>query len=165
MLTILLFAVAGVFVALFSTRDTFFLGVNMVFGAWIPAAVGALACFIISVANKSPEHFERQVETTEIISLQSNTSVSGNFFLGTGSFEGEKVYYYYIQTERGAISRKVDADETYVKETSTATPTIKKVRYKDKGSLWHFTIRPDTLDEYNQVTIPEGSIKREYKPN
>jgi glutamine cyclotransferase len=143
----------------------FFSAPNMFFGACIGASAGTLACLFVSFANISPEHFERQVETTEIISLQGNTSVSGSFFLGTGSFEGEKVYYYYIQTQRGAISRKVDADETYVKETSTATPTIKKVRYKDKGSLWHFTIPPDTLDEYNQVTIPEGSIKREYKPN
>jgi hypothetical protein len=166
MFTIILFAVAGAATAFLTTRDMFFLGVNTALGGALGLAAGSLAWIVLGVVNISPENFERQETTREIISLQSNTSLSGEFFLGTGSVQGEKVYYYYVRTDRGAISKRVDADRTYVKEKS-GTPKITRIRYEQKNpSNWYFVIPPkDTLEEYNQIQVPEGSIKREFNPN
>jgi hypothetical protein len=167
MITIVLCAIVGFCIGYFGTRRHRFRGPNAFLGTAVGGCMGVLMAFMFGIAFTGPEDFEKQKSETKIVSLQSNTSVSGSFFLGTGSFEGKKVYYYYVETKRGAISRKVDADETYVKEVPEPTnPRIVKVRHKKSWSPWHFTIKAAVeLEDYNQVIIPEGSIKHEFKPN
>ncbi len=50
------------------------------------------------------------VDSSEIVALQDTSSVSGSFFLGSGSVNNNDYYVFYIDTESGYKREKINAD-------------------------------------------------------
>lgn len=138
----------------------------------VGAGAGSLIFILLGVACTDESDFREVRTEREIVSLQSSVDTEGSFFLGTGSFEGVKKYYFFVNTKRGAISRSVRARETYIQEfAGDQKPRIVKVRFERIANGWYMVARHNhpainsNLDSYNRIFIPKGSIKREYNPN
>lgn len=132
--------------------------------------IGGMVGFIIFIMSgfflTGPEDFRKIKTEKELVSLSSNISSEASFFLGIGSFSGTKKYYYFVNTDRGAINKSVYANETYIEEFENGTTRILKVRYESIFNHWHAVMHAVMdHDEYNRIWIPEGSIKHQYKPN
>jgi len=98
----------------------------------------------------------------QIIALQDNMTISGRFFLGTGTVGGEMAYYYFAKDEIGAKMGHVPMTETHVIESTDAEPSVQKfkARYKSAFLRFNFVLLGDYA-KY-RITVPPGSIIREY---
>lgn len=138
-------------------------------GAAVGAVIGTALAAIIGVQLTTADDYEKVVYKTEIISLSDSQELQGQFFLGTGSIRGRKMYYYYVDTPKGAISQKVPASGTYIEEVEDPDPPrILFIEYKDVSPNWYFAnfvSKVRGVEKYNQIVIPEGSIKRQFNPN
>ena len=76
--------------------------------AWCVVDLIALLGFI-TMGGVELTHVE-VVNSTEIVALQDNSSVSGSFFLGSGSVDNTDYYVFYINTETGYKREKLNAD-------------------------------------------------------
>lgn len=170
-LTIILFTVVGVVfgyqvgIELDSSTGWF----SFMFGA-MGLMIGCMAALVAGLFLTSPEHFEEKTVSNRLVSLNSQISVSGNFFLGTGSVSGVKTYYYFVDTPKGVNSRSVSASNSYIVETDSVEPKIVKHNYQlsQPSSIWTSIYIPLAFispTDYNRLYIPEGSIKHQYKPN
>lgn len=130
------------------------------------ALVGLLIALMLGHTYTSPDDMKKIRTEQKIISLSNTSEVSGDFFLGTGSVGGHKIYYYYIDTPKGAINKRVKATEAFVEEQEGVEPKVVKVRFKDVSSGWYI-VPPKKMEgkSYTRIFIPKGSIKRQYKPN
>lgn len=145
-------------------------GMLTFFGGIMGGILGAAIALLLGAFLSTPDDYTKYRSETEIISFQNNMTTQGSFFLGVGSFEGQKMYYYYADTPKGAINRKLRATETYVDETdSSASPKVVEVWYEMKLPVWHLPLPPRDVEgmeeAYTQIVVPEGSIKRNYNPN
>lgn len=166
-----------VFLALLLGGFNYFLGHKSTYpflgimGIFLGGALGLIVALIAGNFLTTPDDWQKIRTETEIISLSNSTNLSGDFFLGTGSVEGRKMYYYYVDTEKGAINRRLEAKDIYVEEAnSSVQPKVVKVRYESKADyVWYIPTDPEEmapLDEpYTQIIVPKGSIKRQYNPN
>ena len=67
--------------------------------------IGGVIGVIIMLAL--PMKTEINTYTYKIETLQDNNSVSGSFFLGSGSIEGKMKYVFYYETNGGFKNQKV----------------------------------------------------------
>lgn len=120
----------------------------------------AMISFCSSVAVIFPQTYEKS-STEHIIALNDSTGVNGRAgFLGSGYVEDELYYYYMTDTKEGFQTKKIKAEDTYVRysdepivETYTAT------NFKNK-LLWLIAL---PINSYHIVYIPEGSIIENYR--
>lgn len=99
----------------------------------------------------------------DIVSLDYSDSISGRFFLGSGSINGERLYYAY--TKEGNLFKLIslNAERTYLEET------------EEVPSVWDFGCDKDSLrmawfmdicqDEKTVLKIPKNSIIKDFRPN
>lgn len=97
------------------------------------------------------------LEKTEIISLQDTNGVSGNFYLGCGSIDGELYYAYYYETEYGikygSISGENSRLPVYIKylENPSETPYI--LQYgKTETIIYNKPSIPLWISAFAQIT-------------
>lgn len=146
-------------------------GFFVVMGALIGGLIGLVTSLSVGEFVTTPDDWQGYRSETEIISLSNSSEISGKFFLGTGSVEGEKMYYYYTDTNKGAINRRLPARDTYVEEAdSSVQPKVVEVWYEPNTNyIWYIPKDPEDMKSlegpYTQIVIPEGSIKHQYKPN
>lgn len=87
--------------------------------------------------TKTPEI----VASEKIVALQDNSSVSGSFFLGSGSVDNKNYYAFYYETENGFKYMTLDAESTrnpvYIKyiTSNTETPHIDQYAVVERKSL------------------------------
>lgn len=124
--------------------------------------------FLLGVEFSDRSDYRRIKTSSDLVSLNNNISSAGSFFLGIGSFSGQKRYYYYVNTSRGVISRSVDAGRAFIVEhdtTSEGSFEPKIVRYEYDTILdqlsWYVP-HPGKYSTYYRIHVPEGSIKTEY---
>lgn len=100
-----------------------------------------------------------------ILALNDNASISGRFFLGTGSIDGSMKYFYLYQADRGIKTGYVSADESYVNETDTYSPRIEHYIQRPVGGKYRvFLPDPDSqYEDYYNLVIPKGSIMYNYR--
>lgn len=142
-----------------------------VMGGFIGGVIGFIIALGLGEFMTTPDDWQKYRGETEIISLSNSTTLSGEFFLGTGSVDGRKMYYYYVDTDKGAINRRLPATDTYVEEADKSVqPKIVRVWYESEANyIWYFPTDPEKVESldgpYTQIIVPEGSIKRQYNPN
>lgn len=104
--------ILGIFAALFAVA--IFYGMAMLIG--------------ITTLHGSPKYTKWEYKELPIQSLinKGGFSVNGSFVLGTGVVSGSDKDYYvsYAEFERGLLRVKVDASNTFIKETSDESPKI-----------------------------------------
>lgn len=116
----------------------------------ISAIVTGFSLWAVFTANDYHSSYEKL--NYEIYSLDSGTSVEGNFVLGSGSIESHITYYFYIKTERGFELQKITTEEMaiYLVETNQKKPSI--VEKKEK----------DSFEKYRVIYVPEGTIVKSF---
>lgn len=136
-------------------------------GTMAGIAVGMVLSLALGFVYTSPDDFKEKTTTQEIVSLDSDISSSGSFFLGIGSVSGSKKYYYFVETPRGMNSRSVYATNSYINETDSLDPKVVHHDFQEEEEIWSFYIPAPHVrpDDYTEIYVPEGSIVREYNPN
>lgn len=136
----------------------FFFWLSMMFLVFLLSV--AMIGFCSSVAVIFPQTCEK-TSTEHIIALNDSTGVNGRAgFLGSGYVEDELYYYYMTDAKEGFQTKKIKAEDTYVRysdepivETYTAT------NFKNK-LLWLIAL---PINSFHIVYIPEGSIIENYR--
>jgi hypothetical protein len=166
MITIAIFGVLGAFAGYMILRPhNNGLGIALLGMAGSVLGIGVSLALGGVFADRSD--FKKTTETVVLVSLNNSTSASGEFFLGSGSVQGQKRYYYMTETEKGIASRSVEARDAYIVETDTTSPKIVRHKFNGKLQLWYIPVikRPSEVENYDRVYVPEGSIKNQFKPN
>jgi hypothetical protein len=103
----------------------------------------------------------KSAERTQLVALQDNSGVSGNFFLGAGHIDGQPVYTYMYEVEgKGYKVAQVKAGESYV-NYCVGNPYIDKITYQFKPVILRFLF----IDFYGTDTyifVPEGTIQKDF---
>lgn len=137
---------------------------------------GPVAGFVIGLITWAiignsllPEPIEVEASKKHLVALKDNQEVSGNFFLGSGSFDGELKYYGYedIGNDRykmvkfpisSIIVEDVDSSkESYFVEIKKIYDPNDKVFDYDK---WMMGPWSDSIHVRWEIHIPKGSIIR-----
>jgi len=162
MVTILLFCIISVAFTLWGVfRDWYFSWGVCVFYGVLAFMIGAVPGIII--ASFIPVKTERVVETKHIQTLQDNSSVSGEFLLGSGRIEGKMKYVFYYESDGGYRMKQVDCSGVLIKSTKS-TPKVEI--YKKK-------LTDDFINNFGLFTwferknkyiiyVPKGTIKHNY---
>lgn len=136
-------------------RDTFeFVFIPLMIGALTGTVV--LGIFtILSIANLLPTHTESTYGSLEAIN--DNSSVSGSFFLGSGSVNGRMVFSYYQKSGDSYQLLQQDADRSLVKYTD-GIPTVEYLKdCSSIPSLESICSSPRFI-----FYVPRGSIQSNY---
>jgi len=106
---------------------------------------------------------------TYINSLSVNSSISGNFFLGSGRIENKDYYYYISNSEFGYKISKLENDgNTYVKEDIKINnkPFIEFTKYNAVHINWFakiiFKNKFFSKDGETIIHVPLNTIIKEY---
>lgn len=138
---------------------------------------------IISLVGGSvldSKHSHKEYMDLPIVSLNVDKQLegSGNFFLGIGGVSLETATYYvaYGKFVHGLKRVKVDAYDTYVKETDREKPKIKHYWYRDvcepyesnwfwgkKKTEYGDWYRTSTWDDNIVIIVPTNTIYKEFK--
>lgn len=95
-----------------------------------------------------------------LVALKDNSTLSGRFFLGSGSIDSEQYYYYAAEDALGIKVDKVKTSECYIQYVESEyridlyTPVFKE--------RWRNWFAMQMKDEYCIVYIPSGSITEEF---
>lgn len=123
--------------------------------------------------NPKFKKYEYKEQTIQSLVNKPGLSVQGQFVLGCGGISGHDVDYYvaYAMFPDGLLRIRVDASNTFVRETNTETPTI--VNYWERTiwtgykSKWFWDSKPDTsewrVNEYGKkiVIVPEKTVYKD----
>ncbi len=102
-------------------------------------------------------------ETNKIVSISSESQLSGNFFLGIGKVE-DKTYYFVFEYHEniGYQMTRYDYKRVYIVE-SNETPRIEKIKSKPADVFRYISFLEDEF--YYKVYVPYGSIVYYYDVN
>jgi len=115
-----------------------------VFGAFVLALTIVGICHYPEYQTPSKNHI------VDIMSISRGSSVEGHFVLGSGTIEETSYYFYYYETDKGIKLGKVEADDTYIVETSEFIPSIYEVK------------EANTFLTYNILYVPVGTVMTVY---
>jgi hypothetical protein len=160
---VIVLGVTGVLIAVLDSDNDFWekFGMGIAQGLF-GAVVAFFICFITSVIVDGVADKEYvKIDENKIIALQDGSSVSGRFFLGSGSFDGTMKYVYMTSTnnEMSMDSVRVESakllysDLTKI-ETYKSYYTNKTVRYLFGKESWDHNIY--------KIYIPEGTVKQNF---
>jgi hypothetical protein len=136
--------------------------VEVVFFAIFFAGFGAMSSGMLSIAYPVEEVVTKTKSTEQIYNLYDNHSTSGNLYLGTGSIEGRKYYYYMTKQRLGHRSKRIPASQTYIKEINPAKTDSFRVeaRTKVRKDMWYRLTW--SRERFYVVYIPKNSIDRSF---
>ena len=133
----------------------------------------SLLGFIIGVflSIMLPANMIEKTETYNLVCLQDNNTISGNFFIGSGTINGTSMYSFYYQSDIDPITNKPMYKrmniETYRDISITYTddsPRIVKYEWiKSDKFINHFAFDLAVPNDSYVFYIPDGSILNEYK--
>ena len=121
--------------------------------------------FIVIVAIIVPLFFPTTqvlIQTQNILALNDNISIEGNYFLFSGYINEKMEYRYIIDTDKGKHVESCDVDNTYIKETTDDKHYIEhyKSEFKYQWMRTWFICLDDS--SYDVIYVPKGSITTKY---
>lgn len=153
--------------AYFQWDDQAVPGSNFVASLFYGLFVGGILALIANgiVTGTQGKHWV--VSGTENLqSIRTSQDTHGSFFLGSGSFESEPAYYFFVKTSDGGyIEKHVPADEAKVFE-SNMTPHVEYLEKRNlsKNTDWNiFAGNNDGWNYYYNFYVPPGSVIQTYK--
>jgi hypothetical protein len=94
----------------------------------------------------------------EIISLKTSNEISGSFFLGCGSIEGETYYFYYKKIKDNIYKlEKSEALETIIIEDGNTYIEYTMPYRECSGETW------ETQRKNIKIHVPKETIIKEFK--
>ena len=126
----------------------------------IAGLVAGIAVALI-VGAAVPKHWT-EGETIKLVSLRSGDSVSGSFFLGTGSIGTTQYYFYYKEAGRGYQPGRVEvADNVTIFEEKRQAGELKVYTSKFVNPSLEWVALNVEHHKYEFI-IPEGSLKKNF---
>ena len=146
----------------FEWKDLF----SVLFGG-IGFSIAALifVCFVSSPAGiiDKRDHYKFPIK-----SLDTKTTASGNFFLGSGSF-GSKIYFcYYVVNTNGRITlHKTEYNDVELITTDKKSPSLQydMLHMGVHSLVVPFHVPLPTVRSKVLLTIPENTIIEKYQIN
>lgn len=162
----LIIGIVVFFLALVATEEfcySFLWGLLALFLAFL---ILMIPCGVIE--NHLVNDPKAKVEETviDIYALKDNTQGYGNFFLGTGTYKEDPVYYYVAKDKFGKKVEHLSLEDNdiYVNDDVPKGEQPTLIVYKYTPSSWiknHFFLYPEkTIYVFN---IPKGSITSEFE--
>lgn len=129
----------------------------LIFGLFI----GFLLAIVLSACPEFQKEREWKVEKTQnIISIEDGSTISGQFFLGSGTIKDQLCFTFYRETENGFVFDKVSSSGTVIKETD-GVPRIEWRRQRRVAPFYKsFVLFPP--DREVIIYVPKGSIIRNF---
>lgn len=126
---------------------------------------GSIALVLVSVLSDGfGQESGRTDHSIPLYSIKVDNEIRGSFFLGTGSVDGVRYYYGYVENGRGGfILHKFEASETSIFEKD-AIPSVEWQTVHYKTPWW---ISPFNLTSYKEtkrdLIVPKNTIIKEFK--
>ena len=101
-----------------------------------------------------------------IYSLRNDSSIQGQFFLGSGYINQEQNYYYFWKNNRGGICQgNIETKNVELFQDENVTPYMswQNIHYRMNKWLWTYPKFVDTKDTKHDFHIPSNSIIMEFK--
>ena len=102
------------------------------------------------------------IRSSSLTAIQDNSTISGSFFLGSGSIDGVMVYNYYVDSGNGAYSLEtVKAEQAKIKYSDD----VRVETYRPHSTnefLLSDVFFSDEADKTYVFYVPEGSIANNY---
>jgi hypothetical protein len=124
--------------------------------------IGGMIGFLVALC------FSLDYETIKynknIVSLKDNTSIKGNFFLGTGHIEGSMKYVFYVENNDNTYSMNMlDFDKAKIKY-STSNPKLKITKTIPVKNQWNnWAIDLCSVKTKYLIEVPIGTIKNDFQ--
>lgn len=161
MLTIVLSALlVAILLIIYQAHDYYFNWVDTIMFSILGLLFGGLLGVCIALAF--PMQIGYKQYSYPIASIKDNSSVSGQFFLGSGQVQGTMVYVFY--TEENGVYRMNQAPYANVEIIFTEKEPKVYVTEPFRTDAWQnlfaldLTINPKTY----VISVPNGSIKSVY---
>lgn len=164
-------AIVMFFIALCFLAESFLISIGEKKGPGPALAFIALALLSISLAlligltiykNYVPQKDEYVLDSQlELVALQDNNGIHGDFFLGSGFIESELYYVFYYKYEdkegAGFKTDRILAKNAIVYEQIRNDGLVKIYKFSRGGFL-----RKTVFERY-EIFIPKGSILRQFQ--
>lgn len=103
-------------------------------------------------------------KSVEITALQDSATSSGSFYLGSGQVEGDMMYYFMRDTDKGQNMMKAKAGQSFIKE-GDYEPHVKIYDevYTNKLVVW--LLGEEVMEEEVEYVfyLPEGTVTSDFK--
>jgi hypothetical protein len=122
-----------------------------------------VSLFGMIIADCSPHvPLDEPPVEVELLALKDGNGVSGTFFLGTGTIDGNLYYHYLEETSKGIQSKKLAAgDNVYLHYTTGNTPpTLKTIKTRPENDFVYFLGSWETDKEYH-FYVPHSAVTNE----
>lgn len=142
---------------------------DAVYTFFITCVICVFIGFIVSVLiiqemhENDKSHYVKDYE--HIYAIKTNTSIDGNFFIGTGKINSINRYIVFMKTEDdGMYQKSFDIDSCIVYECDTISPQVKYI-YKtirnQKYKKWLLFPNYNSFHKYH-IYVPKNSIYYNY---
>jgi hypothetical protein len=141
--------------------------------AFIGVMVSILFCTMLIIISSEGMPFKWETMSTEIVSLRDDSQISGSFFLGSGSIEGDTYYMFYKKISENSFKQdKVRSERVVVEERNDINPRYSydegKKERKYLYGLSAIILDCSCTQEFSKVrnrtlTVPEGTIIKQFK--
>lgn len=163
------FVIAGlvaIVIIIFICRDDwndFFEKITMSFSTLLVSfAIASFVFFFASIITSYCAEIEYNVVSdTKIIALKDNQNINGNFYIFGGYVDEDLYYYYATETEFGYKTKKLKADDAYIKYTD-GEPHIERLDGKFVNDNVYLLGSCMSGDRYI-IYCPEGTVTNEFK--
>lgn len=119
--------------------------------------VGLALATVITLAEPAYTPLTTTTQSYDLVAIKTSSSISGSFFLGTGSLNGTFYYLYYTEGPGGISFQKLPMERVLVHEGSGEAKVVITNRFWQGNTftLWD-------LQSYSSYDfyVPDGSIDR-----
>ena len=125
------------------------------------------ACFVAFCLGANTVHEEHIV--CPIVSINSNSDLSGSFFLGSGILEGERRYVYYkkiraevVQEDSTPIQNSIICEDIGEGEEPRIEYYV-RIATPNAWSRFFSVIKPTRVVECYEFHVPKGTVIQEFR--
>lgn len=165
MYTIIIFAIIGIiFAIMLNYGDR--CPLSQWFGtSFFLACIGAFIGALVAIAL--PTKTEIILTSYQLVTLQDNSSINGNFFLGCGRVNGSMKYIFYYEKKDMFQMGQLDSYDIPIKYSDNP-PKLEIYSETEVKGAWINYFAIDKEDSYSKsyiICVPKGTIKQEFNLN
>lgn len=162
MIIIVLFAITGFVLGCIWQRGLWDDVIEYI-GGFMMSLLLALAFALVGslVAWAIPSQTYIEDRSVKIMSLQDGTNISGSFFLGCGSIDGEMKFTFYV--EEGDKYKLMQLPARLVNIKYSDYPAVHQYKRRLVKGIFinYFSVIMPSDDNY-VITVPKGTIKNDF---
>ena len=127
------------------------------FGALGGVLVGALLAILLTISLPIYSHLNTTTRSYDLVSIKTDASVSGSFFLGTGSLSGEYYYLFYWEDDNGIHFAKIPMSLAVIHENNAVDAKLVMTEKHYQGNDFTLGNNQSGNTSYD-FYVPQGSI-------